>query len=50
MKAKKFISAVCALAMTAASAATFVSAAGENVIIKGDHVSVAKGQTNIISL
>ena len=43
MKAKKFISAVCALAMTAASAATFVSAAGENVIIKGDHVSVAKG-------
>lgn len=43
MKAKRIISAVCALAMTAASAATFVSAAGENVIIKGDHVSVEKG-------
>lgn len=38
MKAKKFISAVCALAMAATSAATLVSAAGEQVIIKGDQI------------
>lgn len=43
MKAKKFISAVCALAMTATSAATLVSAAGEEVIINGDHVKAAAG-------
>ncbi len=43
MKAKKFISAVCALAMTAASAATFVNAAGEEVIIKGDQVEAKSG-------
>ena len=43
MKAKRFISAVCALAMTAASAATFVNAAGEQVIIKGDQIEKAPG-------
>jgi hypothetical protein len=43
MKAKRFISAVCALAMTAASAATFVNAAGEQVIIKGDQIEKAAG-------
>ena len=43
MKAKKFISAVCALAMTATSAATFVNAAGEQVIIKGDQIEKAPG-------
>ncbi len=43
MKAKKFISAVCALAMTATTAATFVSAAGEDVIIKGDKVGAEAG-------
>ena len=43
MKAKRFISAVCALAMTAASAATFVNAAGEQVIIKGDQIVKAPG-------
>ena len=42
MKAKRFISAVCALAMTAASAATFVNAAGEQVIIKGDQIEKAE--------
>jgi hypothetical protein len=43
MKAKKFISAVCALAMAATSAATFVNAAGEQVIIKGDQKTCASG-------
>ena len=43
MKAKKFISAVCALAMTATSAATFVNAAGEQVIIKGEQKKCASG-------
>lgn len=49
MKAKKFISAVCALAMTATSAASLVSAAGENVIIKGDHVTASKGGSFTLS-
>lgn len=43
MKAKNFISAVCALAMTATTAATFVNAAGEEVVIKGDQIEAKSG-------
>jgi len=43
MKAKKFISAVCAFAMAATSAASLVSAAGEQVIIKGDQIEKEAG-------
>lgn len=45
MKAKKFISAVSALAMTASAMATCVSvsAAGEEVILKGDQIESAAG-------